>query len=811
MPSLMFPDTGTRHVVLPGTGGLAVNARGYLYADEDLTVPAEVYYDLDGTKGALIPVDEQGRRSIVLDAYGRQGNYWGPQDGTARLWIVVNGVASPVDADYKARIDAVVDVVESIDSDASAVADAARDAAVAAASVDATTKASAAQAYAVQRSNHTGTQPHTSVTGLGTAATMNVGTAAGTVAAGNDSRIALVRRNVKDHFGAVGDGTADDTTALQNAINSVGTGGIPTVQLYLPSGTYRITQTLVIYQRAVSMFGMGVGNTTQFAGSIPTFGTTIKWDGPAGQPMIRIRDSRDITFSDIYLQGHDTNTPSEGVYLEGDFGDATGTNQFIRFNRCKFGFNSWRTGGYKMDRCVRVGGPNDANNDQFSFYDCEFGRPVIACVQIDNAQSIWGAFYNCFFNGGDVTAKGLVTTAGTSLYNCAFNACSIDIELNGAPKVAVYGFYSEGSGKLIQVNGRAKMMVKGGQVTAHFVTGDAYIEHANCVGDASLEIESLYVLQNLNPRTKKLRVRGAPGYGMGMVRVSNSHIPPEDYDIVAPTGTSGFVIAVDDSYSGFNAATPRGIFDRTTVTNGGTYVPSNLVPHLTGDNSPEGVVTAPVGSLYRRKNGTAGQVLYVKESGTGTSGWASYVSQERAITSLMPAVAGRYYPIAPGAASTIALTLGSARLAPFWVPAGLAVDELHLSVTTAAAGSIVRFIAYNGSASYPSTLAYDSGTTVTGDSAGQKSVSGLAATLPGGSEGRWYWIGAVMQGAASPTVRITSAGAVMGPRVGDTAFANHDLSTQIGLVTTIADAPPASFLSSQGATGVVPRVIARFV
>jgi len=47
----------------------------------------------------------------------------------------------------------------------------------------------AVQAYAIQRSNHTGTQAVGTITGLGGAATLSVGTTAGTVAAGDDSRI----------------------------------------------------------------------------------------------------------------------------------------------------------------------------------------------------------------------------------------------------------------------------------------------------------------------------------------------------------------------------------------------------------------------------------------------------------------------------------------------------------------------------------------------------------------------------------------------------------------------------------------------
>lgn len=42
-----------------------------------------------------------------------------------------------------------------------------------------------------------------------------------------------------------------------------------------------------------------------------------------------------------------------------------------------------------------------------------------------------------------------------------------------------------------------------------------------------------------------------------------------------------------------------------------------------GTGSPEGVVTAPVGTLYLRSDGGANTTLYVKESGSGNSGWVA--------------------------------------------------------------------------------------------------------------------------------------------------------------------------------------------
>ena len=42
-----------------------------------------------------------------------------------------------------------------------------------------------------------------------------------------------------------------------------------------------------------------------------------------------------------------------------------------------------------------------------------------------------------------------------------------------------------------------------------------------------------------------------------------------------------------------------------------------------GAGTPEGSVTAPVGSIYLRTDGGASTTLYVKESGAGNTGWVA--------------------------------------------------------------------------------------------------------------------------------------------------------------------------------------------
>lgn len=83
--------------------------------------------------------------------------------------------------------------------------------------------------------------------------------------------------DAKRDFGAAGDGIADDTEALQRALDHVGKdAAAPTTNdvLWLPAGTYRITRPLSMITRgSVSVFGEDPATTR------------IKWDGPEGGIM----------------------------------------------------------------------------------------------------------------------------------------------------------------------------------------------------------------------------------------------------------------------------------------------------------------------------------------------------------------------------------------------------------------------------------------------------------------------------------------------------------------------------------------------
>ncbi len=85
--------------------------------------------------------------------------------------------------------------------------------------------------------------------------------------------------DVKRDYGAVGDGQADDTAALQKALDELGPENRKSAVMFLPSGTYRITQTLRLPRP-----------THESAKDIAIFGyhansAILLWDGPADGTM----------------------------------------------------------------------------------------------------------------------------------------------------------------------------------------------------------------------------------------------------------------------------------------------------------------------------------------------------------------------------------------------------------------------------------------------------------------------------------------------------------------------------------------------
>lgn len=92
--------------------------------------------------------------------------------------------------------------------------------------------------------------------------------------------------------------------------------------------------------------------------------------------------------------------------------------------------------------------------------------------------------------------------------------------------------------------------------------------------------------------------------------VANTYTSTTSYEAAGIRWSSN--VAIFGPVKGSGGGSSRNAQYHTTET--GVYWSS-------GSGSPESVVTAPVGSIYTRTDGGAATTLYIKESGTGNTGW----------------------------------------------------------------------------------------------------------------------------------------------------------------------------------------------
>ena len=102
-------------------------------------------------------------------------------------------------------------------------------------------------------------------------------------------------------FGAKGDGRADDTAAIQAAINAARQAGHGAIA-YLPTGRYRVSRTLTVTGRDYTLGGGG-------------FRCGLVWGGEAGRPLIDVQGAQNITLANLAIGHHDFGPMSHGADL----------------------------------------------------------------------------------------------------------------------------------------------------------------------------------------------------------------------------------------------------------------------------------------------------------------------------------------------------------------------------------------------------------------------------------------------------------------------------------------------------------------
>jgi hypothetical protein len=222
------------------------------------------------------------------------------------------------------------------------------------------------------------------------------------------------------NYNAVGDGNADDSQAIKNAIAALGAlGG----QIFFPPGIYKISSTINVPNN-VSLYGAGAG--IAYAGAYPlTPTTTFTWAGTGQGPMFACASQYSGTMEGFTLDPNHAHVDGIWIY-EGSFA------QFRRVDTFRFagaGTNCWKAiqQNYPTGSCVWEGcGSWDHWDQVVGFY----GNGITGCH-----------FNKCRIMGGNNGGTGLrcdngsdtntftacdITTGGNSgivisLQNCGFN------------------------------------------------------------------------------------------------------------------------------------------------------------------------------------------------------------------------------------------------------------------------------------------------------------------------------------------------------------------------------------------------------
>ncbi len=174
--------------------------------------------------------------------------------------------------------------------------------------------------------------------------------------------------NVKE-FGAKGDGTTDDTSAIQAAINYRGSDG---GMVYLPPGVYRVTSSLVFFNN----------NHMKFAGAGKNL-TNILWDGGAAGPVLDVGSVRDSFFEGfrIAVQGVNLNL---AIKIHNASGATVSTNNV--FKDIYIHPTAWAIGNGSITDGVKIGDGTDANNDFHKFIRVSMGDILRDGFVIENSS-----------------------------------------------------------------------------------------------------------------------------------------------------------------------------------------------------------------------------------------------------------------------------------------------------------------------------------------------------------------------------------------------------------------------------------------
>ena len=407
--------------------------------------------------------------------------------------------------------------------------------------------------------------------------------------------------NVLD-YGADPTGVADSTAAIQAALDS------GAHDIYLPEGTY-LFSTLTVYQNTrvhgastrtsiLKHTGAGVAITCVHTGAVEPDGTTA------------YIESGWFIFEDLELLANGT--------VGFDVGNTRSsyTNWNRVYIRHRHDGGTYFPGSVAIQCDNNPAGPNDSTFveklDKVFIRGFQTGVLLNATVNAWELNRVWMVevkdqisinsmtglnVIGCYFESGLAGARGIVfgVDGGNAV---TLVGSTIELTNLGATQYA-YDFTSGGPwSQITAVSIKYLLAGDGNSVNARRINGTA--------PDTFIELNRSY--NSLTYGTLPML------WGPGVDASTPFQLPNTIRAGGFQQGQGKILLGRNDGDSN-DLTIAYDALSNWSITN------NNNVKWLVGGGSPEGVVTAAVGSLYTNILGGAGTVLYVKESGAGNTGW----------------------------------------------------------------------------------------------------------------------------------------------------------------------------------------------
>jgi len=227
--------------------------------------------------------------------------------------------------------------------------------------------------------------------------------------------------DAKRDFGAVGDGIADDTAALQGALNELRPYTNRAV-LFLPAGTYRITQTLNVIRTVDSE-----SKDIMIIGEDPST-TTLSWAGPTNGVMI----SYGAWFAKMSRLTLDGRSSAKTGIAHGTLFSSINEFSDLVFQDLAFG--------------IEAGPPGGSGNAETAVERCQFVRCAQAGISLQNPNSLDWFVWNCEFDNCGVGVGNIYGAGNFHVYESLFrNSGTADISIGNTGYFSVRNNTSIGS------------------------------------------------------------------------------------------------------------------------------------------------------------------------------------------------------------------------------------------------------------------------------------------------------------------------------------------------------------------------------